>query len=93
MKKEISELLNSIQSGKEELDLMEKQLSNKEKSALLLQVNQFFGTEVPDEYLPKINDCFSNMAQSKDLKRKLFEEQKKLNQVDYQHSQTEIKKK
>ena len=33
------------------------------------------------------------MAQSKDLKRKLFEEQKKLNQVDYQHSQTEIKKK
>ena len=56
-------------------------------------MNQFFGTEVPDEYLSKIKDCFSNMAQSKDLKRKLFEEQKKLNQVDYQHSQTEIKKK
>ena len=35
MKKEISELQNSIQTGKEELDLMEKQLSNKEKSALL----------------------------------------------------------
>ena len=79
MKKEISELQSSIQTGKEELEVMEKQLSNKEKSALVQQVNQFFGVEVPDEYLPKIKDCFSNMAQSKDLKRNLFEEQKKLN--------------
>ena len=35
MKKEISELQSSIQTGKEELEVMEKQLSNKEKSALV----------------------------------------------------------
>lgn len=62
---------------------MEKQLSNKEKSKLLHEVNKFFGQEVPEEYLPKIKECFSNLQESKDLKLKLFEEQKKLNQIDY----------
>ena len=33
------------------------------------------------------------MQESKDLKLKLFEEQKKLNQIDYQHSQAELKQK
>ena len=91
MRLEIQQLESSIQSSKDELERMEKQLSNKEKSALLHQVNKFFGQEVPEEYLPKIKECFSNLDQSKDLKLKLFEEQKKLNQVEYQHSQVELK--
>ena len=56
-------------------------------------MNKFFGQEVPEEYLPKIKECFSNLQESKDLKLKLFEEQKKLNQIDYQHSQAELKQK
>ena len=74
MRTEISQLESSIQAGKDELDRMEKQLSNKEKSALLSQVNKFFGQEVPEEYLPQIKACFNNVEQSKDLKLKLFEE-------------------
>lgn len=35
MRTEISQLESNIQAGKEELERMEKQLSNKEKSALL----------------------------------------------------------
>ena len=40
---------------------MEKQISNKEKSKLLHEVNKFFGQEVPEDFLPKVKECFANM--------------------------------
>jgi len=54
----------------------------------LSQVNQFFGQEVPEQYLAKIKEVFGgNTQEAKDLKLKLFEEQRKLNDVDYQYTQ------
>jgi len=41
--------------------------------------------------LPKIKECFKDIKQAKDLKLKLFEDKKKLNQVDFEHSQKELK--
>jgi len=59
-------------------------LAQKDRSAVIQQVNQFFGHEVPQEYLGKIKEVFGNNAQeAKQLKLQLFEEQRKLNDVDY----------
>jgi hypothetical protein len=69
---------------------MEQALAQKEKSSYFQQVNEFFGKEVPNEYVPKIKECFADLKQSKDYKLKLFEEKKRLNEVDYENSQKEL---
>ena len=61
MRLEVQQLEADIQTGKEELEKMEKQISNKEKSKLLHEVNKFFGQEVPEDFLPKVKECFANM--------------------------------
>jgi len=61
MRLEVQQLEAGIQTGKDELEKMEKQISNKEKSKLLHEVNKFFGREVPEEFLPKIKECFANL--------------------------------
>ena len=54
---------------------MEQALAQNDNTALLQQVNQFFGQEVPEQYLSKIKELFEgNVAEAKELKLKLFEE-------------------
>ena len=54
---------------------MEQALAQKDKSALIQQVNQFFGHEVPEQYLAQIKEVFGGNSQlAKDLKLRLFEE-------------------
>ena len=66
---------------------MDQALAQRDRSAVVQQVNEFLGTEVPDQYLAEIKTLFgSNAQQAKDLKLQLFEEQRKLNDVDYQYT-------
>ena len=66
---------------------MEQALAQNDNTALLMQVNQFFGQEVPEQYLSKMKEVFgSNTQEKQDLKLKLFEEQRKLNDVDYSYT-------
>ena len=51
----------NIKSTTRRIEKMEKQISNKEKSKLLHEVNKFFGQEVPEDFLPKIKECFANL--------------------------------
>jgi hypothetical protein len=54
---------------------MEQALAHRDASDCTQQVNQFFGHEVPEQYLSKMKELFGNNTQeAKDLKLKLFEE-------------------
>ena len=71
---------------------MEQALAQNDQSAIIQQVNQFFGTEVPQQYLAQIKEVFgNNTQQAKELKLQLFEEQRKLNDVDYQYTQEQLR--
>ena len=41
---------------------------------------------MPNDYIAKIKDCFNELNQSSDYKLTLFEEKKKLNQLEYEFS-------
>jgi len=84
MRTEVQQLKDEISARREEQDQMEQALAQNDNSALIQQVNQFFGHEVPEKYLAEIKEVLGNNAQEvKDLKLQLFEEQRKLNDVDY----------
>ena len=88
MRAEVQQLENEIQTSRDEQDQMEQALAQNDNSALLRQVNEFFGQEVPEQYLAEMKQVFgSNAQEAKELKLKLFEEQKKLNDVDYRYTQ------
>ena len=65
----------------------EQALAQRDKSSQYQQVNHFFATEMPSEYLAKIGECFGQLNMSTDYKMTLFEEKKKLNQLEYECSQ------
>ena len=72
---EVQQLESEIQASRDEKDQMEQALAQKDKSALIQQVNQFFGHEVPEQYLAQIKEVFGGNSQlAKDLKLRLFEE-------------------
>ena len=88
MRQEIQKYEAEIKSVRVESSQTEQALANKEKSSQYQQVNQFFANEVPTEYLTKISECFSKLNKSTDYKLTLFEEKKKLNQLEYECSQS-----
>ena len=70
---------------------MEQALAHKDASDCTQQVNQFLGHEVPEQYLSKMKELFSSNAQeAKDYKLKLFEEQRLINDLDYQYTQQQL---
>ena len=79
MRNEIQKLEAEIKVVKTEAKQMEHALAQKERSQQFQSVNQFFGTEVPSEYLPKIKECFKDLKHSKDYKLQLFQDKKRLN--------------
>ena len=88
MRQEIQKYEAEIKSVRSESSQTEQALANKEKSSQYQQVNHFFANEVPTEYLTKIGECFSQLNKSSDFKLTLFEEKKKLNQLEYECSQS-----
>ena len=87
MRQEILKFESEIKTVKTESSQTEQALANKEKSSQYAEVNAFFAQEVPNEYIAQIKDCFNELNQSSDYKLTLFEEKKKLNQLEYEYSQ------
>ena len=87
-KKEISLVQNEIKKLEQDIEGLKTKMKNKENNPYFQQVNDFFG-EVKN-YIEQYKQIFSQVDTSKTQKMKLFELQKKLNDIDYKANQHEL---
>ena len=86
--KELSSYKSEIAAAKSKMSEMESRLTEHEKTGHFAMLHQFLSHEFQKEVLPQINESLviEDDAERK-IKVQLYEDQKALNEVDYDISQ------